>query len=146
MSPPYEGASRKVSPLRRGRFRGGQTTSHSRNLRDPPSDIVQPFKHLPIGKAQDSDPERLDITLALPIVLAGTGLNMAVPIDLNGELELEAVEVEHVGAYAVLPAKTIVQESAIAQHEPQALFGEGAVAAQTLAFLFVGGSIEGLGH
>jgi len=58
-------------------------------------------------------------------VLAGTGVKMAVPIDLDGELELGAVEVEDVGAYAVLPAKSIAQESAIAQLEPQALFGEG---------------------
>jgi hypothetical protein len=71
---------------------------------------------------------------------------MTVSIDLYGELELGAVKVEHVGAYAVLPAKSVAQESAIAELEPQALFGEGAFAALALALLFVGGSIEDLGH
>jgi hypothetical protein len=43
---------------------------------------------------------------------------MAVPIDLDGELELGTVEVQHVGTYAVLPAKSIAHELAIAQPEP----------------------------
>jgi len=60
----------------------GSRPPGSRKRRDPLCEIVQPFKHLPIGKTQHPDPERLDITLALPIVLAS--LEMAVPIDLDG--------------------------------------------------------------
>lgn len=87
-------------------------------LRDPLHYRVQAFAGLRIAKAQESDPQRLDIPLTLPVVLGRPAPVMTLPVDLDGQPELGAVEIEHVAADAVLPAKSVAKELPVTEPEP----------------------------
>jgi hypothetical protein len=55
---------------------------------------------------------------------------MLTTIQLNRQLEIVAIKIEHVGGDGVLTTKLCPGHAAVAQHEPERLFGVGLVVAQ----------------
>jgi hypothetical protein len=91
--------------------------------RDTSNHIVQALQYVGVGKAQEVNPQRLDMPLTMLVVLRHARLIMTIPIYLDGQLELGAVKVKHVTADAVLSAKSTAEQLPITQSEPQASFG-----------------------
>ena len=52
------------------------------------------------------------------------GMTMALPIDLNGQSEFMAEEVENVGADGMLPAESQTGQATPSQRSPKQPFGE----------------------
>jgi hypothetical protein len=71
------------------------------------------------------NPERLNELLSLLIVFVGTALKVAVPIELDSQLDLRREKIQHKGPNAVLPAKLASQELAALEPRPQHHVGIG---------------------
>jgi hypothetical protein len=84
-----------------------------------------------VCESEESDPERFDVSLPPSIISLRFRSEMAVSIELDRQLGLDAVEIEAEGPDAVLAAKSMTAQLSAAQPRPQDHFGRGHLLAQS---------------
>jgi hypothetical protein len=71
---------------------------------------------------------------------------VAVPIELDSELDLRREEIQHKGPNAVLPAKLASQELTALEPNPEHYFGIGHGATEFMSFVFFVFAVEDFVH
>lgn len=104
------------------------------------------IKHIMVRQPQDANPERLDVSLPSLVSCLGSIAEMAVPVHLDGQPGLGAIEVEDVGTDAVLASELEPVSLSATQSGPQDHFGARHFTTQGLARVFLPSLVECTSH